>query len=90
MVVELADGIRPGGQTVDLRAERPYIDRCQGLPNGIDGYVSEISWRYLDHRQRRQFDAAPAFRGFAEEKWFTTADVIDLPDYRTSSAASVR
>ena len=27
------------------------------------------------------------FRSFAERKWFTTADAVDLPDYRASSKA---
>jgi hypothetical protein len=30
------------------------------------------------------------FRSFAERKWFTTADAIDLPDYGCSSSASLR
>jgi hypothetical protein len=27
------------------------------------------------------------FRSFAERKWFTTADAVDLPDYPASSKA---
>jgi hypothetical protein len=27
------------------------------------------------------------FRGYAERKWFTTADAVDLPDYPSSAKA---
>jgi 2-polyprenyl-6-methoxyphenol hydroxylase-like FAD-dependent oxidoreductase len=60
---------------------RPYIDRCQDLPNGIDGYLPKsasdiaITARVMKWMQRWPF------RSFAEKKWFTTADAIELPDY---------
>jgi len=60
---------------------RPYIDRCQDLPNGIDGYLPKsasdiaVTARVMKWMQRWPF------RSFAEKKWFTTADAIDLPEY---------
>ncbi|WAJ47213.1 FAD-dependent monooxygenase [Mycobacterium sp. Aquia_216] len=60
---------------------RPFVDRCQTLPNGIDGYVPKSTFdirmvgMVMKYMQRRPF------RGFAERKWFTTADAVDLPDY---------
>jgi 2-polyprenyl-6-methoxyphenol hydroxylase-like FAD-dependent oxidoreductase len=60
---------------------RPYIDRCQDLPNGIDGYLPKsatdiaVTAAVMKWMQRRPF------RAVAEKKWFTTADAIDLPDY---------
>ncbi len=65
---------------------RPYVDRCQDLPNGIDGYVPKtavditVTTLAMKYMQRRPF------RSFAERKWFTTADAIELPDYSRSSA----
>lgn len=60
---------------------RPYVDKCQDLPAGIDGYApmsgTDIAATALvmKYMQRRPF------RGFAEKKWFTAADSMELPDY---------
>ena len=60
---------------------RPYIDRCQGLPNGVDGYLPKSASDIAVTAQVMKWMQRPPFRSFAEKKWFTTADAIDLPDY---------
>jgi 2-polyprenyl-6-methoxyphenol hydroxylase-like FAD-dependent oxidoreductase len=61
---------------------RPYIDRCQDLPNGIDGYLPKSARDIAVTAQVMKWMQRWPFRPFAEKKWFTTADAIDLPDYR--------
>lgn len=60
---------------------RPYIDRCQALPQGIDGYLPKSSSDVAVTAQVMKWMQRRPFRGFAERKWFTTADSVDLPDY---------
>jgi 2-polyprenyl-6-methoxyphenol hydroxylase-like FAD-dependent oxidoreductase len=62
---------------------RPYIDRCQDLPNGIDGYLPKSASDIVITAQVMNWMQRWPFRAFAEKKWFTTADAIDLPDYLT-------
>ena len=62
---------------------RPYIDRCQDLPNGIDGYLPKSASDIAITAQVMKWMQRWPFRSFAEKKWFTTADAIDLPDYVT-------
>jgi hypothetical protein len=60
---------------------RPYIDRCRDLPNGVDGYVPKSSRDIAITAQVMKWMQRRPFRSFAERKWFTTADVIELPTY---------
>ncbi|MEN4401104.1 FAD-dependent monooxygenase [Mycolicibacterium senegalense] len=60
---------------------RPYIDRCQALPQGVDGYLPKSSSDVAVTAQVMKWMQRRPFRGFAERKWFTTADAVDLPDY---------
>jgi 2-polyprenyl-6-methoxyphenol hydroxylase-like FAD-dependent oxidoreductase len=60
---------------------RPYIDRCQDLPNGIDGYLPKSASDIAVTAQVMKWMQRWPFRSLAEKKWFTTADAIDLPDY---------
>jgi 2-polyprenyl-6-methoxyphenol hydroxylase-like FAD-dependent oxidoreductase len=60
---------------------RPYIARCQDLPNGIDGYLPKSGSDIAVTAQVMKWMQRWPFRSFAEKKWFTTADAIDLPDY---------
>ena len=39
---------------------RPYIDRCQDLPNGIDGYLPKSASDVADHGSGDEVDAALA------------------------------
>jgi 2-polyprenyl-6-methoxyphenol hydroxylase-like FAD-dependent oxidoreductase len=60
---------------------RPYVDRCQDLPNGIDGYLPKSASDIAVTAQVMKWMQRWPFRSFAEKKWFTTADAIALPDY---------
>jgi 2-polyprenyl-6-methoxyphenol hydroxylase-like FAD-dependent oxidoreductase len=60
---------------------RPYIDRCQDLPNGIDGYLPKSASDIAITAQVMKWMQRWPFRSFAEKKWFTTADAVDLPEY---------
>ena len=60
---------------------RPYIDQCQDLPNGIDGYLPKSSTDIAVTVQVMKWMQRWPFRSVAEKKWFTTADAIELPDY---------
>lgn len=60
---------------------RPYIDRCQGLPNGVDGYLPKSASDIAITAQVMKWMQRRPFRSFAEKKWFTAAEAIDLPDY---------
>jgi 2-polyprenyl-6-methoxyphenol hydroxylase-like FAD-dependent oxidoreductase len=66
---------------------RPYIDRCQDLPNGIDGYLPKSSSDVAITAQVMKWMQRWPFRPIAEKKWFTTADAIELPNYSASSVA---
>ena len=62
---------------------RPYIDRCQDLPKGIDGYLPKSASDIAVTAGVMKWMQRWPFRSFAEKKWFTTADAIDLPVYRS-------
>jgi 2-polyprenyl-6-methoxyphenol hydroxylase-like FAD-dependent oxidoreductase len=85
----LAGEIGPAEQGRDTAAAllrytevmRPFVDRCQDLPAGIDGYApmsrSDIAITALVMKWMQRWP----FRSFAARRFFTTADSIDLPDY---------
>jgi 2-polyprenyl-6-methoxyphenol hydroxylase-like FAD-dependent oxidoreductase len=63
------------------RLLRPYVDKCQDLPNTIDRYapksesdiaVNSLVWKWMQRWP---------FRPLAARLWFTTADSIALPQY---------
>ncbi len=60
---------------------RPYVDKCQDLPAGIDGYApkskSDIAITALVMKWMQRWP----FRTYAAKKFFTTADSIELPEY---------
>ena len=60
---------------------RPYVDKCQDLPAGIDGYApmskSDIATTALVMKWMQRWP----FRPYAARKFFTTADSIELPEY---------
>ena len=66
---------------------RPYIDRCQDLPRGIDGYLPKSASDIAFTAQAMKWMQRWPFRGIAERKWFTTADAVELPDYGGRSAS---
>jgi 2-polyprenyl-6-methoxyphenol hydroxylase-like FAD-dependent oxidoreductase len=65
---------------------RPYIDRCQDLPKGIDGYLPKSNSDIVITTAVMKWIQHWPFRPIAEKKWFTTADAIDLPDYSGSAS----
>ncbi|CQD16646.1 monooxygenase [Mycolicibacterium conceptionense] len=71
----------PGALRRYEREMRPYIDRCQALPRGVDGYLPKSSSDVAVTAEVMKWTQRRPFRGFAERKWFTTAAAIDLPDY---------
>ncbi|CAM4329632.1 3-hydroxybenzoate 6-hydroxylase 1 [Mycobacterium basiliense] len=60
---------------------RPYVAKCQDLPNTIDRYLpmsaSDIRMTALAMKYMQRWP----FRPIAERKWFTVAESVDLPDY---------
>ena len=75
-----AERIEPNLRRYETRM-RPYIDRCQDLPQGIDGYLPKTATDIAVTAQVMKWMQRRPFRSFAERKWFTTADSIDLPEY---------
>ena len=80
-----ADGVDSGRIAAALaryqNAMRPYVDKCQDLPNTIDRYapksqsdiaINGVVWKWMQRWP---------FRVMAQRLWFVTADAIDLPDY---------
>lgn len=66
---------------------RPYLDRCQDLPKGIDGYLPKTNSDIVITTAVMKWIQHWPFRSIAEKKWFTTADAIDLPDYSGSACS---
>ncbi|WP_319454055.1 MULTISPECIES: FAD-dependent monooxygenase [unclassified Mycobacterium] len=60
---------------------RPYVDKCQELPAGIDGYApmstTDIAVTALVMKWMQRWP----FRSYAAKKFFGTADSIELPAY---------
>jgi 2-polyprenyl-6-methoxyphenol hydroxylase-like FAD-dependent oxidoreductase len=60
---------------------RPYVDKCQDLPNSIDRFApkkaSDITATALVMKWMQRWP----FRPIAAKLWFGTADSIELPDY---------
>jgi 2-polyprenyl-6-methoxyphenol hydroxylase-like FAD-dependent oxidoreductase len=75
-----ASGVQAALQR-DESVMRPYIERCQDLPHGIDGYLPKSASDIAVTAAVMKWMQRWPFRSFAERKWFTTADAIELPDY---------
>ena len=56
------------------------INRCRTW-SGIDGYLPKSASGIAVTAQVMKWMQRWPFRSFAERKWFTTADAIDLPEY---------
>jgi len=64
---------------------RPYIERCQDLPTGIDGYLPKSALDITIYTQVMKWMQRWPIRSYAGRKWFTTADAIQLPSYPAAS-----
>ena len=60
---------------------RPYVDKCQDLPAGLDGYAPMRGADIAVTAQVMKWMQRWPFRDHAARKYFTTADSITLPDY---------
>lgn len=63
------------------RVMRPYVERCQKLPNGIDGYLPKSASDITVTTMVMKYMQRWPLRALAEKKWFTTAEAVQLPDY---------
>jgi 2-polyprenyl-6-methoxyphenol hydroxylase-like FAD-dependent oxidoreductase len=66
---------------------RPYVDRCQTLGNTVERYAPNSATDIAFTAMAMKYMQRWPFRSFADRKWFTTADAVDLPDYSASSRA---
>jgi 2-polyprenyl-6-methoxyphenol hydroxylase-like FAD-dependent oxidoreductase len=92
---ELGEAAGPGIDAKTLAAAldryhtvlRPYVNRCQTLGNTMERYApnsaADIAVTALVMKYMQRWP----LRAFAERKWFTTADAVELPDYPTASRA---
>ncbi|MDT5150933.1 MAG: hypothetical protein QOI01_2666 [Mycobacterium sp.] len=69
------------------RLMRPYIDNCQNLPAGIDGFAPMSNSGIVVTALVMKWMQRWPFRSFAAKKYFTTADSIELPGYGGEGAA---
>jgi 2-polyprenyl-6-methoxyphenol hydroxylase-like FAD-dependent oxidoreductase len=60
---------------------RPYVDRCQDLPAGIDGYAPMSKTDVVITALVMKWMQRWPFRSYVARKYFTTADSIELPTY---------
>lgn len=60
---------------------RPYVDKCQDLPNSIDRYAPKTASDIAANAFVMKWMQRWPFRPVAARLWFKTADSIDLPDY---------
>jgi 2-polyprenyl-6-methoxyphenol hydroxylase-like FAD-dependent oxidoreductase len=92
---ELGEAAGPGIDAKTLAAAldryhtvlRPYVDRCQTLGNTMERYAPNSAADIAVTAMVMKYMQRWPFRGYAERKWFTTADAVDLPDYPSSSKA---
>ncbi|MEH3142068.1 MAG: FAD-dependent monooxygenase [Mycobacterium kyogaense] len=61
---------------------RPFVDRCQDLPRGVEGYAPMRESDIVITAAVMKWCQRWPFRSVAEKRWFTTADSMTLPDYR--------
>ncbi|MCV7298875.1 FAD-dependent monooxygenase [Mycobacterium barrassiae] len=63
---------------------RPYVDKCQDLPNSIDRYAPKTASDIAANAFVMKWMQRWPFRPVAARLWFKTADSIDLPDYASA------
>ncbi|MDR3663002.1 MAG: FAD-dependent monooxygenase, partial [Mycobacterium sp.] len=60
---------------------RPYVNRCQDLPGGLDGYAPVSERDISSAATAMKWLQRWPLRLYAGRKWFSAAESIDLPDY---------
>ncbi|RUP33888.1 MAG: FAD-binding monooxygenase [Mycolicibacterium sp.] len=76
-----AAGIAPALRRYET-VMRPYVDRCQDLPGGLDGYAPMSERQIAGAASAMKWVQRWPLRLYAGRKWFATAESIDLPDYQ--------
>jgi len=76
-----AAGIAPALRRYET-VMRPYVDRCQDLPGGLDGYAPMSERQIAGAASAMKWVQRWPLRLYAARKWFATAESIDLPDYQ--------
>jgi 2-polyprenyl-6-methoxyphenol hydroxylase-like FAD-dependent oxidoreductase len=64
---------------------RPYVDKCQDLPNTIDRFAPKSASDIAINASVMKWMQRWPFRPLAAKLWFTAADSIDLPTYSAAS-----
>lgn len=62
---------------------RPYVDKCQDLPNRVDRYAPNSASDIAAQIAAMKWMQRWPFRPVAARLWFKVADSIDLPEYST-------
>jgi hypothetical protein len=65
---------------------RPYVDKCQDLPAGVDGYAPIANSAIVIGAQVMKWMQRWPFHCLAAKKFFTKADSIELLDYANTRA----
>lgn len=60
---------------------RPYVDKCQDIPNRVDRYAPNSASDIAVNIAVMKWMQRWPFRPIASRLWFKVADSIDLPDY---------
>ena len=63
---------------------RPYVDKCQDLPNRVDRYAPNSASDIAINIAVMKWMQRWPFRPIAARMWFTVADSIELPNYSTA------
>jgi 2-polyprenyl-6-methoxyphenol hydroxylase-like FAD-dependent oxidoreductase len=73
----------PGAMQRYQNTMRPYVDKCQDIPNRVDRYAPNSTTDIAVNIAVMKWMQRWPFRPIASRIWFTAADSIDLPDYPT-------
>ena len=68
-------------------AMRPYVDKCQDLPNTLDRFAPTSASDIAINAQVMKWMQRWPLRPIAQRLWFTAADAVDLPDYSGSPSS---
>ena len=60
---------------------RPYIEKCQDLPNSIERFMPESERDIDNNATAMKWMQRWPLRPFAARLWFRTADAVELPSY---------